>query len=111
MIIYNGLFLVTVALLIVAGVCLGLLIALVVFTLGRRSSSPPLINDTPTPVDQSKRIAKRIASYTTAMTVGLMAIVFSATLVPVGQNPLFATILLVGGLVVVVLSLVQFRRI
>ena len=107
MIIYNGLFIVTVALLIVAGVCLGLLIALVVFTLGRRSSSPPLINDTPTPVDQSKRIA----SYTTAMTVGLMAIVFSATLVPVGQNPLFATILLVGGLVVVVLSLVQFRRI
>ncbi len=106
MIIYNELPIVIVALLIVAGVCLGLLIALVVFTLGSRSSSPPLINNTPTPVNQSKRIADT----TMKMTVGLMAIVFSATLVPVEKNWVFATILLVGGLVVV-LSYIQFRRI
>ena len=107
MIIYNELSSAIVALLIMAGVCLGLLIALVVFTLGRRSSSPPLINDTPTPVNQSKRIA----STTVAMTVGLMAIVFSATLVPIEINPIAATILVIGGLVVVVLSWIQFRRI
>lgn len=107
MTLYNELFIVIVALLIVAGVCLGLLIALVVFTSGRRSSSPPLTNDTPASVNQSKRIANS----TMGMTVGLMAIVFSATLVPVDKDPVAATILVVGGLAVVVLSLVQFRRI
>jgi dipeptide/tripeptide permease len=107
MIIYNGLFIVIVALLIVAGVCLGLLIALVVFTLGRRSSSQSPTSDAPTPLNQSKRIADT----TMKMTVGLMAIVFSATLVPVEKNWVFASILLVGGLVVVILSYIQFQRI
>lgn len=103
----NELFIVIVALLIMAGVCLGLLMALVVFTSGRRGSSPPLINDTPTPVNQSKRIA----NCTMAMTVGLMAIVFAARLVPIETNWVYATILLVGGLALVILSWIQFRRI
>jgi hypothetical protein len=46
-----------------------------------------------------------------AMTVGLMAIVFAAQLVPIETNWVYATILLVGGLAVVILSWVQFRRI
>lgn len=107
MITYNELSIGIVALLIVAGVCLGLLMALVVFVLGRRGSSPPLINDTPTPVNQSKRIA----NCTMGMTVGLMAIVFSAKLVPIEANSVYATILLAGGLVLAILSWVQFRRI
>jgi len=107
MTIYNVLSSAIVALLIVAGVCLGLLMALVVFVLGRRGSSPPLISDAPTPVNQSKRIA----NCTMGMTVGLMAIVFSAKLVPIETNWVYATILLVGGLVLAILSWVQFRRI
>jgi fatty acid desaturase len=96
-----------VALLIVAGVCLGLLIALAVSILGRRSSSQSPINNTTTPVNPNKRIA----NCTMAMTVGLMAIVFAAQLVPIETNWVYATILLVGGLAVVILSWVQFRRI
>ena len=110
MILYNGLFIVIVALLIVAGICLGLLIALVVFTLGRRSSSPPPSNDTPASLNQSKRIANS----TMSMTVGLMAIVFAATLIPIEKNWVnwvFAAILVVGGLVVVVRSYIAFQRI
>ena len=107
MVIYSGLFTVIVALLIVAGVCLGLLIALAVSISGRRSSSPSPINNTTTPVDPNKRIA----NCTMAMTVGLMAIVFSATLVPIEKNPVIATILLIGGLVIIALAWFQFRRI
>lgn len=107
MIIYNVFLIVIVALLIVAGACLGLLIALVVFTLGRRNSSPQPINNTPTPANQNKRIA----NCTMAMTVGLMAIVFAAKLVPIETNWVYASILLVGGLIIVVLSWVQFRKI
>ena len=107
MILYSGLFIVIVALLIVTGVCLGLLIALVVFTLGRRNSSPSTTTNTTTPVNQSKRIADA----TVKMTVGLMAIVFAAQLVPIETNWVYATILLVGGLGVVIGSWIQFRRI
>lgn len=107
MIIYSGLLTVIVALLIVAGVCLGLLIALAVFILGRRSSSPSPVNNATTPISPSKRIADT----TMKMTVGLMAIVFAAQLVPIEKNWVYATILLVGGLAVVILSWVQFRRI
>lgn len=104
---YNEMFIVIVALLIVAGICLGLLIALAIFILGRRGSSPPATNDTPTPINQSKRIANS----TVTMSVGLMAIVFSATLVPIEKDPVIATILLVGGLVIIALAWFQFRRI
>lgn len=107
MILYNGLFIVIVALLIVAGICLGLLIALVVFTLGRRNSPPSTTTNTTTPVNQGKRIADA----TVKMTVGLMAIVFAAQLVPIETNWVYATILLVGGLGVVIGSWIQFRRI
>jgi hypothetical protein len=107
MLLYNGLFIVIVALLIVAGVCLGLLIALVVFTLGRRSSSPSPTNNTTIPVNQSKRIADT----TMKMTVGLMAIVFAAQLIPMETNRIAAAILVVGGLAVVFGSWIQFRRI
>lgn len=106
MITYNELSIGIVALLIVAGVCLGLLMALVVFTLGRRSSSPSPVNDTPTPVNQARRIAR----YTMAMTAGLVAIVFAAELIPMETNRIAAAVLVVGGLTVVVLSWVQFRR-
>jgi hypothetical protein len=107
MIIYSGLFTVIVALLIVAGVCLGLLIALAIFILGKRGSSPSPINNTTTPVNPNKRIVDT----TMKMTVGLMAIVFAAQLVPIETNWLYASILLAGGLVIVILSWIQFRRI
>lgn len=104
---HHDMFIGIVALLIIAGICLGLLIALVVFILGRRGSSPPPNNDTPAPVNKSKRIANS----TVTMGVGLTAIVFSATLVPVEKDPVMATILLVGGLVIIALAWFQFRRI
>lgn len=104
---YNELFIVIVALLIVAGICLGLLIALAIFVLGRRSSSQLPITGTPTSIDRSKRIA----NFTVMMSVGLTAIVFSANLVPIEKNSLFCAILLVGGLAVVALSWFQFPKI
>jgi hypothetical protein len=107
MILHNGLFIVIVALLIVAGVCLGLLIALAIFILGRRSSSPPPVSDTPSSPNQ----AKRIANCTMAMTAGLVAIVFAAELVPIEPNHLYAAILVIGGLAVVIGSWIWFRRI
>ena len=57
MILYSGLLIVVVALLIVGGICLGLLIALVVLASGKRNSSPSPTSDSTTPVNQSKRIA------------------------------------------------------
>lgn len=104
---YNEMFIVIVALLIVAGICLGLLVALAVFILSRRGNPPPPTNDTSPPTNQSKRIADS----TVTMSVGLMAIIFSATLVPIEENPVIATILLVGGLGVIALAWFQFRRI
>jgi dipeptide/tripeptide permease len=88
----SGLLIVIVALLIVAGICLGLLIALVVFTSGRRNSSPAPVNDTPAPANQ----ARRIANCTMAMTAGLVAIVFAAELIPMETNRIAAGILVVG---------------
>ena len=107
MILHDGLFIVIVALLIAAGICLGLLIALVVFTLGRRNSSPSAAANTTTPVNQTKRIADA----TLKMTVGLMAIVFAAQLIPMETDRIAAAILVVGGLGVVIGSWIQFRRI
>ena len=107
MVICNELSIVIIALLIVVGVCLGLLIALVVFTLGRRTSPPPPVSDVSSPPNQ----AKRIANCTMAMTAGLVAIVFAAELVPIETNPLYAAISLIGGLAVVIGSWIWFRRI
>jgi energy-converting hydrogenase Eha subunit A len=68
----NELFIVVVALLIVAGICLGLLIALAISILsGRVSANPTITNGTPTPTNQSKRIANS----TVMMGAGLTGIV------------------------------------
>ena len=103
---------VVIALLIVASVCLGLLIALAVFILSRPGSCPspttrPTASDAASPADQNKRIA----NCTVAMSAGLVAIVFAANLVPIGQDRVTAGILLAVGLVVIGLSWYQFRRI
>jgi len=104
----NELFIVVVALLIVAGMCLGLLIALAISILsGRVSAKPPTTNSTPTLINQSKRIANS----TVMMGAGLTGIVFSANLVPIEKNSWIAGILLVIGLTVIVLAWFQFRRI
>lgn len=107
MILYNGLFIVITALLIVAGVCLGLLIALAISILGKRGSPPSPTNDTQTPINQSKRIANS----TVAMGAGLTAIVFSANLIPIKENPVLGTIVLVIGLAAIAWAWIQFRRI
>ena len=105
-------FMVVIALLIVASVCLGLLIALAIFILSRPGSCPspttrPPASDTSPPADRSKRIA----NCTVAISAGLVAIVFAANLVPIGQDWVTAGILLAVGLVVIGLAWYQFQRI
>lgn len=107
MALHSELFIIAVALLIVASVCLGLLVALAVFVLGGQRPVRSPANANPSSVTQSKIIADT----TMKMTVGLMAIVFSATFVPMEANRFVAAVLVVGGLAVVILSWYQFRRI
>ena len=104
----NEVFIVIVALLIFAGICLGLLIALAISILsGRISANPPATNSAHIPINQSKRIANS----TVMMGAGLTGIVFSANLVPIEKNSWIAGILLMIGLAVIVLAYFQFRRI
>lgn len=105
-------FMIVVALLIVASIGLGLLIALAIFILGRPRNRPspttrPTASDAPSPADQNKRIA----NCTVAISAGLVAIVFAANLVPIGQDRVTAGILLTVGVAVIGLAWYQFRRI
>ena len=105
-------FMVVVALLIVASVCLGLLIALAIFILSRPGNCPSPTtrqpaSDTPPPADRSKRIA----NCTVAISAGLVAIVFAANLVPIAHNSVIAGVLLAVGLAAIGLAWYQFPRI
>jgi hypothetical protein len=104
---FNEILIALVALLIVAGIGLGLLIALAIFILGRQGNSPPATTTRPPAINQSKRIA----DCTVAMSAGLTALVFAARLIPIEENPFIAAILLIFGIGAIIWAWFAFRRI
>jgi hypothetical protein len=86
---YNEIFIVVVALLIIAGICLGLLIALALFIL-RKQDNP----SSPTPPANIQ--SKRIANSTVAMSAGLSLLILAVRMaIPdksIGYIILFAVI-------------------
>jgi hypothetical protein len=105
---FNEILIVLVALLIVAGIGLGLLIALAIFILGRQGNSPPATTATPPAVNQSKRIA----NCTVAMSVGSSALFFlAASLVHIQEHLVIAIILCILAIAAILYAWVTFQRI
>lgn len=102
----NEIYFALIALLIIAGISLGILISLAIFILGKQDGTAQTSSASKAPVDRNKRIA----NLTVKMGAGLTAIVFSANLVSIEQDNILAAILLVIGLGVVVFSWIQFHK-
>jgi len=104
---FNEILIVLVALLIVAGIGLGLLIALVIFIFGKQHNLPPATNEKRPAINQSKRIAYS----SVALTAGFFALAFAATLIPIKQDLITASILVILGIGFVAVGLFYFRKI
>ena len=99
-----------VAIIIVGLVCFGLLVVLVSGFSRQRQDIQHSPNNSPNPPIQHNQ-SKRIANCTVAMSAGLTGLVFAARLVPIEQNAVIATILLVLGIGTIIGAWIAFRRI
>jgi hypothetical protein len=107
---FNEIFIVLVALLIVVGIGLGLLIALATFILGNQRTSFPATNAKRPAINQRRRIAYS-SVVSIAVSSGFTALVFASRLIPIKEDPLTAGILVVVGVIVIAMGLFFFTRI
>jgi hypothetical protein len=103
----NEIFIVVVALLIVAGICLGLLIALAIFILRKQGNPPPVITTTPPASNQSKRIANS----TVAMSAGLSLLILAVRMVIPDRNIGYIILFTVVGIGAVIYAWVNWTKI
>jgi hypothetical protein len=109
---FNEIFIALIALLIVTGIGLGLLIALVIFILGRQGNAPPATTTTrATTTPRTVHQSRMIANATFALSAGFAALIFAARLIPIKEDPIISSILVLLGIVLVGLALFYFRRI
>ena len=86
---------------------MGSLIALVIFIFGKQHNLPLATNEKRPAINQSKRIV----SSSIAFSAGFFALAFAATLVPIKEDLITASILLICGVVLIAVGLYYFRKI
>ncbi|MGA7678379.1 MAG: hypothetical protein WCA51_08445 [Dehalococcoidia bacterium] len=107
---FNEISIVLVALLIVAGICLGLLVALVIFILGKQRNLLPATNAKRPAINQRRR-SLYSSGASIAVGVGFAALVFASRLIPIKEDPNTAWVLIISGIIIVAIGLFCFSKI